>query len=314
MSRSQLRPLTLLLCFLISLTLTIGHSIWVLPTAIAIAPTTVVAQTSLQQQGRQLYKAGRLTEAITIWQQAIIALDAQGDRLNQASILSNLALAYQQLDNWERAEASIAQSLELLHPISSDPSPQTAVIYGQVWNTQGNLALARSQPTQALNAFEKATDYYNQAGDTNGTVRSQINQTQALQALGFYRRGLTLLSTLSPSLFDQPDLLLQATGLQLLGDLQRLTGDLDTAQTTLQTGLTVAQTLDDPATIAAVHLSLGHTAQASDNFETALTHYQQAAAIATTDLRLRAQLSQWSLLHRLEKNYSSSNALPNHSD
>ncbi|MBE9068727.1 CHAT domain-containing protein [Leptolyngbya cf. ectocarpi LEGE 11479] len=310
MLRSHPRPLTLLLCFLLSLILTVGHGLWLLPTAVAVDSPTVLAQISPQQQGRQLYEAGRIPEAIAIWEQLANTLAAQGDSLNQASVLSNLALAYQHQGNLEQAQTAMAQSLELLHQVNPDKSPEIAGIFAQVWNTQGNLALLRSHPTQALSAFENATKYYTQADNHTGEQRSRINQAQALQSLGFYRRALTILTHANLSLTDGADLSTQVTGLQLLGDLQRMTGNLDASQATLEQGLSAAQNLDDANKMATLYLSLGHTAAAKKESETALSHYQTAAIKAQTlQLQLRAKLSQWSLLNEISDAVEETDAL-----
>ncbi|MBD1869432.1 tetratricopeptide repeat protein [Cyanobacteria bacterium FACHB-471] len=58
---------------------------------------------TLEQQGRSLYDAGRFTEAIAVLQQAIQAYQQQGDAVQQAIALSNLALTYHQLGNWTQA-------------------------------------------------------------------------------------------------------------------------------------------------------------------------------------------------------------------
>lgn len=47
------------------------------------------------EQGKALYVAGRFWDAITVWQQAMEAYQAQGNRINHALSLSYLALAYQ---------------------------------------------------------------------------------------------------------------------------------------------------------------------------------------------------------------------------
>lgn len=52
---------------------------------------------NLVEQGRKLYEAERIAEAVASWQQAISAFKANGDALRQAMTLGNLSLAYQQL-------------------------------------------------------------------------------------------------------------------------------------------------------------------------------------------------------------------------
>ena len=65
----------------------------------------------LVQQGRNLYEAGQFSVAVKFWQQAAKAYQAENDVLNQAMVLSNLSLAYQQLGQWNQA----SQALSLIH-------------------------------------------------------------------------------------------------------------------------------------------------------------------------------------------------------
>ncbi|MEL6815055.1 MAG: hypothetical protein AAFP03_09600, partial [Cyanobacteria bacterium J06598_3] len=303
------RALLLSSCFVLSLLLTVGTAIFNPTTAVATVASPLAltahefAQAQPTQAAQALYEAGKFAEAASAWEVQAEALAATGDRIDQASILSNLALAYQQLGDAERSDSAIAQSLTLLNALT--PTTDTATVFGQVWNNQGNLLLARSQPTEALEAFQNATRYYAQtnqtnANQTNATLRSQLNQAQALQALGFYRRALITLNDLQPPLLERPNTALKATGLQMLGDLLRITGDLDAAQTALSAGLDTAQTLNNLEesnlnNAAALLLSLGHTAEARQDTEAALDYYQQATAASQGQSKLRAQLSQLSI-------------------
>jgi len=54
------------------------------------------------EQGKALYAAGRFWQAIRVWQQAMQAYQAQGDRIHHALSLSYLSLAYQELGQWQR--------------------------------------------------------------------------------------------------------------------------------------------------------------------------------------------------------------------
>ncbi|EDX86214.1 tetratricopeptide repeat domain protein [Synechococcus sp. PCC 7335] len=130
--------------------------------------------------------------------------------------------------------------------------------------------------------------------------QSQISQVQELQSLGFYRRALLQLSDID--LLEQPDSLIKVHGLHLLSDLQRIVGDLTAAQTTIESAIATAQTLD-VIEIAPMLLSLGHIAAASGETEQALEQYEEVSAIASTpQLKLRSHLSQLPLL--TETNYS----------
>ncbi|MHC5825128.1 MAG: tetratricopeptide repeat protein, partial [Nostoc sp.] len=65
------------------------------------------------EQGRNLYQSGRFAEAVAIWQTTAQQYHTQGDRLNEALSLSYLSLAQQELNQWQVAQQSIEQSLNL---------------------------------------------------------------------------------------------------------------------------------------------------------------------------------------------------------
>ncbi len=297
-----------LLCFCLSCFLFSGQFPLYRQPAAALPPVAQLGPSAAdaQEQGRADYEAGNFAAAAESWEQAAQVLSTQGDRLTQASMLSNLSLAYQQMGDTGRSNEAIARSLTLLQSLT--PTPTIADTFAQVWNTQGHLSLLSSQPAEALEPFQTATRYYTQAGNHSGALRSQLNQAQALQALGFYRRALILLTDLAPALDSQPDAELQVSGLRLLGDLLRATGDLEASQTTLETSLATAQTLPAPEA-AETLLSLGHTAAAGGDTALALDYYRESAALAkplprriapTAQTQLRAQLSQLDLLQNPE--------------
>ena len=265
------------------------------------AQQTDRSSSGLIQQGQDQYKANNYRAAIQIWQQAIDQLAARGNWLSQASVLSHLALAYQNIGQGSQADEAISTSLQLL---DSNPSP--GLDYwssrGQVQSTQGTVYLLRSQPTDALSSFQQAEQDYRQASNNNGILNSQINQAQALQALGFYRRALNTLTDLNPPLADRSPSLSQITGLRNLGDLLRITGDLEQSQTVLEQSLTLAQQLGDPIETAQIRFSLGNTVQAQGNTDQALNYFEQVSTQpVSSSLRLKANITRLSLLFETGK-------------
>jgi tetratricopeptide (TPR) repeat protein len=254
----------------------------------------------LVQEGLQRYQSGQFAAAVTVWKQAADTFAAQGDRVNQAMVLSNLALAYHQLGQWSEANGAIATSLQLL------PTKNTATdhlrILAQALNTQGKLQLAQGQAEQALTTWQKAAETYQQVGDKTGVARSLINQAQALRVLGFYQRVKTTLEQASQILQDQPDSAIKAAGLLSFGDALRLVGDLKQSQEVLQQSLTISQQLQSPGAIASAFLSLGNTAQAQQQPDEAFKYYQQAIANSTSPTTtLQAELNQLRLLIESKK-------------
>ncbi|MEM7792898.1 MAG: CHAT domain-containing protein [Cyanobacteria bacterium P01_C01_bin.118] len=257
---------------------------------------------SLIQQGQDQYKAGNYKAAIQVWQQAVDQLAAQGNWLSQASVLSHLALAYQNIGQGIQADEAISTGLQLLDSNPSPDQPDYWSSRGQVQSTQGTVYLLRSQPTDALSSFQQAEQDYRQASNNNGILSSQVNQSQALQALGFYRRALNTLTDLNPPLAERSPSLSQITGLRNLGDLLRITGDLEQSQTVLEQNLTLAQQLGDPIETAQIRFSLGNTVQTQGNTDQALNYFEQVSTHpGSPSLRLKANITRLSLLFETGK-------------
>jgi CHAT domain-containing protein len=270
---------------------------------LAIAASPIAAQHSprestpteasvLLDRGIALYETGRLSPAIALWQQAAQVYAAQGDFVNQALSLNYLSLAYQDLGQWQEAEDAIARSLALL----TNPVGNTPRVLAQALNTQGRLQLARGQTEVALETWKRAAQLYEQAGDAVGVLGSQINQAQALQALGLHRRARTVLERANLELQTQPDSSLKAMGLQSLGTALQVVGDLQQSQAVLEQSLAIARRLDTDLDIGAILFDLGNTARARQDREAAASFYQEAIAKATDPLtQLEARLNLLSL-------------------
>jgi CHAT domain-containing protein len=262
-----------------------------LPTPEAPYPTL------LTQQGKAFFDAGQFAEAVKVLQQAVAAYRSQSDQLQLAATLSNLSLTYQQLGAWEEAKQAISESLSLLKLQPTARSPQHTQILAQTLDIQGRLQLEMGQPEQALATWEQATKIYPQTTDRLGEVRSRINQAQALQAMGFYRRALEALIDLKKTLQPLPDSLTKAVGLRSLGDALQLIGDSEQSRQVLQQSLEVAQRLRSQQETSATLFSLGNTARAQQQLSEALKFYQQAASSSPAPiLQIQAQLNRLSLL------------------
>ncbi len=273
------------------------------PDSQVLVPQTQLQQAQIQQV-QQLYEAGQFTPAIGILQQAAQTYKAQGDRLRQAMTLSNLALVYQQLGQLNLATQAIQNSLALLQQIEHEQSDREDMqsVLAQTLDIQGELQLELGQPENALETWQRTEKIYTQLNEPEGVTRSRINQAEALQTLGFYRRALTLLSDLSQSLQTQPDSRLKAVELRSLGDTLQLTGDSEQSRQALHASLVVAQHLQLLPEISAALLSLGNTATAQQDTQAAIAFYQQAAQQATAPLtQIRARVNLLPLLFKTQQ-------------
>ena len=156
--------------------------------------TTEVASTDgsrLLVKGKVAYEAGRFTEAQQYWQQAERYYQQAEDIADRALSLNYLSLAHQELGEWEQAEQLINQSIKIIQEYSSGKNSTNHIqgITAQAFNTQGSLQLRLGKAEMALDSWQQAEHYYRQGEDQIGLLGSQINQAQALQNLGFYRKS-----------------------------------------------------------------------------------------------------------------------------
>jgi CHAT domain-containing protein len=278
--------------------------------ASAIAPVSQSSESHFQsflsqpsdllERGKKLYEGGRVNQAIATWQEAISGFEQQGDAVGRAWTLSYLSLAYQDLGQWEQAKDAIDTSLDLLQ--RSKLKKETKIL-AQTLNIQGYLYSRTGQTQAALESWQDSEATYREAGDEVGIIGSQINQAQALQSLGLYRRANGLLSDLHKSLQAQADSPLKVKGLKSLGVILQLTGSLQESKKILEASLAIAQRLKDSTSINEILFSLGNVARDLQQPQKALAYYQQAAKTSSSSsVGLEAQLNQLSLYIKLKQN------------
>ncbi|MFN6535744.1 MAG: CHAT domain-containing protein [Nostoc sp. EkiNYC01] len=246
------------------------------------------------QQGKILYETGRLIEAQEILQRVFQQYQLLGDKLRQAVTLSNLALVYQQRGMFAEATIAINNSLKLL---GNQNSKQHLQVFAQTLEILGSLQLNQGESQEALETWQQTEIKYAEISDFSGINRSRINQAQALQILGFYRRALTMLTQINQNLEFQPDSLTKAVELRSLGDALQLTGDLAQSRQVLQQSLQTAEKLQSLAEISATLLSLGNTSRIVQDYDNAIAFYQQAIAKTPSPLtKVQAQINLLSVL------------------
>lgn len=265
-----------------------------------VTPSVVsVSQpTNNLEQGRNLFQSGRFAEAATVWQMAVQSYNTQGDRINQALSLSYLSLAQQELNQWGTARQSLEQSIKILQ--TAKPGAD-AIVWAQILNTKANLELRTSQAGTALENWQQAQKYYEQAGDTLGSLGSQINQAQALQSLGFYRRSKQQLEILTQKLQAMPDSEVKVSGLRSLGLALQAIGD-EKSQLVLEQSLAAANKVGAKTQLSSILSSLGKVASDFQDPEAALNYFEDAeTAAANPNEALQARLARFKLLVDYDK-------------
>lgn len=296
--------------YLVLFCLFLGMSILPVIAQVPAVETTIQGEANpnlLVQEGRTFYKAGNFSEALKTLQQAAAAFKMSGDELRLAMTLSNLSLVYQELGQWQEAKQTITESLNLLQETATDSTARLQLI-AQAFEVNGKLQLTLGKSAEALTAWQKATEIYIQIGDKTGEIRSQVNQSLALQELGLYRQALKTLIPPTHLLWQsQSDSLLKATALRALGNVLRVVGEvkeeglkkflpqfqeckddkkltyLDQSQQLLQQSLEISERLRSPQDSAETLLGLGNTARtayyrAKDAYERAKVAHEQTEA------------------------------------
>ncbi|MEM6717064.1 MAG: hypothetical protein AAF622_18510, partial [Cyanobacteria bacterium P01_C01_bin.147] len=258
----------------------------------AQAQTQSVAQASLAAQARTQYEAANYAAAANLFEQAAMAADSP---LQQAALLANASLAYQQAENWEAAAQSIQQARDRVLALESK-TVDTLAVTAQVHDVAARLALNQGQPEMAAIAWADAVAAYDANGNLEPAQQARLKQAQALQAAGFYRRSIDLLEALVAILETQPPALITLQADRSLGDAYRLTGNLTGAESQLQKSLELAQQLNLLDEISITNRKLGDLARlqsSGDGLGAAFAYYQAAERAAVSALpQFQAQLGQ----------------------
>ncbi len=246
----------------------------------------------LLMQGQQLYESGQLSRALSTWQQAA---ESDTQPLQQALSWSYASLAAQDLGDWKQAEAAIARSLSLI--ASNPPSDEQERIRAQVLNVQGRLSLKQGQPETAWEIWQQAEAAYERADDLLGKVGAQINQSQALQTMGLYRRANTALQEITEALATQPDSAVKAIALKSLGNVFQTAGSLKQSQQYLNESLALYERMGDQTAAVDTLFSLANTLRLMGETDAALKNYE-AVEVRSPNifLQTKAQLNRLSLL------------------
>ena len=274
------------------------------PVVAKLSPQTIEA-VELAQLGKQSYDRGQFTAAANSMLKAAKAYQAAGKQLEQVQTLSLLSLVYENLGQWQLAKQTLASCFSLLEKIPQSPARQR--VQAQVLNRQGRWQLARGDAQAAIATAQAADLLYTKLNSVTGKIGSQINQAQAWQALGFYRRSESILIEVAEELRTQPISPLKVAGLKNLGNLLSQKGERKRSEQILQKSLLLAKKLGLSESMSQILLDLGNNqrniaiinknnqilAQGNTYSLQALKYYQQAELRATFPItKIKAQLNQ----------------------
>ncbi|WP_413171186.1 CHAT domain-containing protein [Anabaena azotica] len=273
--------------------------------------TTTVVNLPQEQQAKTLYIEGRFAEAVNLLQQAEQVYEKNNDAVGQSVVLSNLALNFQQLGLTVQANQAIENAINILQKTQN--SGQSLTVWAQVWDVKGSLQLTQGKAEDALSSWQQAESFYQQLQNSNKTTFTQVNQAQALKALGLYQQAISTLQKLISTLEKQPDSLTKAAGFRSLGDALVVAGDIKQAEVYLNKSLNISEQLKSTEAIAQAHLSLGNLARVKGKLAVKLVEktrqnnqsldYYKKASLSSANLstQTQAKLNQLGLLVEMKK-------------
>ncbi len=327
-----------LIIALLGLSLSLGFTI--------VSPAQILPS-QLVQQAQKYYQLGNFQQSIRLLEQANQVYQSQNKNLQQAQVLCLTSLAQQQIGDWELARQNLTASFALVNSIP--PSNSQTQVLAQIWNTRGHFQLLTEQNTEAFADWKKAEELYRKINDRLGISGTLLDQAQALEKMGFYRRSCDRVLTA----FNHPDYscqnltatelktILQQIGIQAyrwqieglnsISNSLLLMGKLPQARTFIEASKTINQSLANPSpqieakilfTLGNINKAIAlqererenspsfhHHAQEAMKYYQQLNNYQSYPSIPKT-YAFPAQLNQLSLLITTQQ-WSKAQALAN---
>ena len=221
----------------------------------------------LMLYGKMCYELGDFPNAKELLEKAKKIFKNQEDqKINLAITYANLSLVNQQLSDLQSADSNIKETFNILNKQRNIDEKRKQPVSAQALNIQGKLQFAQGKLEDALISWEKAAAIYNSINNKYGKFSSQINQVQALQALGLFEPAKTKVKEIEKeieAIRDHPKYRnLKSKVWRSLGDVLRAVGYLAESKDILKKSVDVAKTNEDKN---AALLSLGNTLLAQAN-------------------------------------------------
>jgi CHAT domain-containing protein len=246
------------------------------------------APTKLAQQGKELYAAGRLDQAIATWQKAAVAYTAVGNNQGSRDSYLNAATAQQALGLYARSCDSLLSAFNITQATSCEEIIENAqVIEPQLDEADRGEPLNPAVKSKLLPAIAAI----NQQPEELDKVQGLLRFGDFLRASGYPRVATQALelSLASSEKLDDPQ---QKTATLLsLGNAHREIARQKQNQFSTQT-----------IVLDVIANNAGDATAALESYQPALNYYQQAAQVTPRQLDgFKADLNRLSLLLDIEE-------------
>ncbi len=224
----------------------------------------------LAKEGKQAYDAANYLEALAKWQQGLELAEKSMNQPAAAEFLANLGLAYDALDQYERALEN-AQAALAIHRDLKDRRSEA-----HDRNDLGVVYRHLSQYDRALENHQQALAIHREFKDLRFEGNELINLGEVYYDIGQYEQALEC--------FQQAlDIFRKIKGRrgegQALSDMDGVCRDLgryDQALKTLQESLKIGQEVGHPENLWRAQRALGAVEVKLARYDQAIDHYQQA--------------------------------------
>ncbi|AOX00942.1 hypothetical protein BJP34_17135 [Moorena producens PAL-8-15-08-1] len=112
----------------------------------------------LSELAVRLDSANKRSEAARARKQAALSFEIQDYELKQAMLLSNISIAYQQLEQFDQANKAVSESLDILANSDKINSLEHSALLAQSLNIQARLLAAQGDTQRASSGYAKAFD------------------------------------------------------------------------------------------------------------------------------------------------------------
>ncbi|NEO72735.1 CHAT domain-containing protein [Moorena sp. SIO3H5] len=112
----------------------------------------------LSELAVKLYKANKRSQAERARKQAALSFEIQDYELKQAMLMTNISIAYQQLEQLNQAMNAVSESLKRLESADNRNSLDYSIIFAQALTTKGRLLATQGDTQGASYAYAKAFD------------------------------------------------------------------------------------------------------------------------------------------------------------
>ena len=242
----------------------------------------LIAQTSqqrkeevirLNEQGVQLFGQGKYSEALELFEKALVICKQIDDKSGEGAYLNNIGLVYNNLGQYQKALDYYQQSLVIRKQIGDKSGEGT---------TLNNIGVVY----RSLGQYQKALDYYQQAlviskhlGDKSGEGTTLNGIGRVYNSLGQYQKALDYFQQSLVIIQQIGDKYGQSANLNSIGLVYDDLGQYQKALDYYQQSLVIRKQIGDKSGEGATLNNIGLVYDNLGQYQKALDYYQQALVI-----------------------------------